>query len=112
MKERVKHKTSVEVRRRNKERKREEKKKGERRKKIRVFPHPYLSEKCISNCLNTHMKFLNVLNYLDTPQTGYEPTTLGFVLFASAPQTGYLPRTLGILSFVLFTSSPRIFISN
>ena len=77
-----------------------------------VFPHPYLSEKCISNCLNTHMKFLNVLNYLDTPQTGYEPTTLGFVLFASAPQTGYEPRTLGILSFVLFTSSPRIFISN
>ena len=46
------------------------------------------------------MKFLNVLNYLDTPQTGYEPTTLGFVLFASAPQTGYEPRTLGILSFV------------
>ena len=64
-----------------------------------VFPHPYLSEKCISNCLNIHMKFRNVLNYLDTPQTGYEPTTLSFVSIRIRSADGIRTHDLGDSKF-------------
>ena len=64
----------------------------EKEKNVAVL-HPHLFDKCISNCLNTQ-ETSDFFYYLDTPQTGYELTTVE------------------ILSFVLSASAPRIFTSN